>query len=130
MEQPVRALAAALGFSGLDRVVALVAVVAAAYQPGTWAEGADEAVAELVRLAPPEWPALDVQLLVQAYAPVAALIAAGGDLSVPPVPSTRRVGPGGEVVVALDGIPFGDGPRACPGREVAMALVAGALARP
>ncbi|HTJ39933.1 MAG TPA: hypothetical protein VL738_42585 [Dactylosporangium sp.] len=46
----------------------------------------------------------------------------------PPVPATRRVGPDGEVVlVALRGAPFGAGPRACPGRAHALALVEGAL---
>jgi hypothetical protein len=57
----------------------------------------------------------------------------------PPVPATKRmatrpsdlggthVEPGEVVRVSLHGIPFGDGPRRCPGRAHALALAEGAL---
>ena len=60
-----------------------------------------------------------VALLVQACEATAALIR-GDD---PPVPSTKRLDPDGNVVVVdLAGRPFGEGRRACPAREHALAL--------
>jgi hypothetical protein len=92
---------------------------------------ADVAVAGLLDVLPatePEVAAQDVAILVQACAATAALIAAGGALDPPPVPITRRIAPDGTLVeVDLTGRPFGDGPRACPGAEHALALAAGVL---
>jgi hypothetical protein len=94
---------------------------------------ADAAVARLLALLPqadPESAAQDIAILVQSHAATAALIAAGGRLDPPPVPVTRRIAPGGELVeVDLSGMPFGAGPRACPGAEHALALARGVLAR-
>src|SRR4051794_14395516 len=39
---PLEVLAGELGFAAPERAAALVSVGAAAYHPGTWAEGADE----------------------------------------------------------------------------------------
>lgn len=107
-----------------------LAVVAQAYHPGTEHPGADEAVATLVRLLPEseeEALAQHIALLVQASTATRALVAQRGSLDPPPVPTTRRAGPDGLVVLPLDGIPFGAGPRACPGEAVARALVEGSL---
>ncbi|GAA2392494.1 hypothetical protein [Dactylosporangium salmoneum] len=111
-------------------VVQDVRTVAAAYQTGDAA--ADEAVERLVAVfggAHDERTAAHIQVLVQACDATAALVElARTGRHDPPVPATRRVGPDGEtVLVALDGHPFGDGPRACPGRAHALALVEGAL---
>ena len=48
-------------------------------------------------------------------------------LETPPVPTTTRWRDGETVTVPLDGIPFGEGPRRCPGEEHARALAAGVL---
>jgi hypothetical protein len=46
----------------------------------------------------------------------------------PPVKGTKRVAPEGQVItVDLKGRPFGAGPRACPAREHALALVEGTI---
>jgi hypothetical protein len=98
----------------------------------TAAPAVDAAVARLLALlpaAPPELAAQQIAILVQSHAATAALIAAGGALDPPPVPLTRRIAPTGELVeVDLTGQPFGAGPRACPGAELALALAAGVLA--
>lgn len=120
---PVAVLAAATGVQG--DVLNEVRRVAAAYQPGTGAPGADEALKRLIA----RWPEGDeeelaqhVALLVQACEATAALIR-GDD---PPVPTTKRLDRDGNViVVSLEGRPFGEGRRACPGREHALALAQG-----
>ncbi|WP_433058310.1 hypothetical protein [Dactylosporangium sp. CS-033363] len=135
---PVAPLAAALGASG-DVVADLVDDVrtaAAAYQTGDPA--ADAAVDRLVAVfggAYDERTAARIQLLVQACDATAKLIERSRTRPVgavlrddPPVPATRRVAPDGTVVaVSLAESPFGAGPRACPGRAHALALVEGAL---
>jgi hypothetical protein len=65
----------------------------------------------------PEAVAADISILVQAARATAALIE-GRD---PPVPSTRRIGPDGEVELDLTGLPFGAGRHACPGERHARA---------
>ena len=93
---PVAVLAAATGVDG--DVVDDVRTVAAAYQPGTDAPGADEALRRLLDRLPPgdeEALAQHVALLVQACEATAALIR-GDDL---PVRSTKRLDPDGNVVV-------------------------------
>ena len=135
---PVGRLAEALGATDSDLTADLTADVrtaAAAYQTG--APAADDAVERLVAAfggAHDEPTAARIALLVQACDATAALIERSRTRPVedvlrddPPVPATRRVTPDGEVVlVSLAGAPFGAGPRACPGREHALALVAGA----
>ncbi|MGI5244114.1 hypothetical protein [Dactylosporangium sp. CA-139066] len=131
---PVSRLALALGVAA--PVADDVRTAAAAYQTGDAA--ADEAVERLVAAfggAHDERTAARIALLVQACDATAALVERARARPVdevlrddPPVPATRRVAPDGEVVlVSLEGAPFGAGPRACPGREHALALVAGAL---
>jgi hypothetical protein len=122
---PVAVLAAATGVEG--DVVDDVRIVAAAYQPGTDAAGADEALQRLLDRLPAanhEALAQHVALLVQACEATAALIR-GDD---PPVPATKRLDPDGNVViVSLEGRPFGAGRRACPGKHHALALAQGVL---
>jgi hypothetical protein len=115
---PVAVLARALGFAEPAELPALVAEIAAAYPTGAGAP--DRATREALARAPREEPVLHLQLLVQAFAATAAL-ARGVE---PPVPSTRRVLDGELVTVALDGIPFGQGPRRCPAEPVARRLAA------
>jgi hypothetical protein len=135
---PVARLSQKLGVADadLEAVTGDVRVAAAAYQTGDTA--ADDAVERLVAVfggVHDERTAAHLALLVQACDATAALIERARDRAVasvlqdePPVPATRRVGPDGEVVlVALRGAPFGAGPRACPGRAHALALVEGAL---
>jgi hypothetical protein len=130
-------LAEALGASDAGAAAEAVAEIAPHYNPapaiGAATPAADAAVARLLALlpvAPPEAAAQQIAILVQSHAATSALIAAGGKLDPPPVPLTRRVAPSGELVeVDLTGQPFGAGPRACPGAELAVALAAGVLAR-
>jgi cytochrome P450 len=61
-------------------------------------------------------------------APDPAALVASALRDDPPVLSTRRVGPDGPVAVDLAGLPFGAGPHACPGRDLAVALATGVLA--
>ena len=154
---PVAALAAALGVgeAALDAVVADVAVVAAAYHPGTERDvaSADAGVERLVQaVGPPdsgEAAANRVGLLVQACAATAALIEGAAALAPelpgasvdavvaetlrrnPPARTTRRLAAGGGEMLVLDlaaaGLPFGHGPRRCPGEDHARALAAGVL---
>jgi hypothetical protein len=134
---------------GIDRpVVDLVVDVAQAYQPGTGDEArADAAVDRLVAVLGggyDEPTAARIGVLVQACEATAVLIERSRHRPVedvlrdhPPVPATKRqalvttaVGDitieAGEVVqVRLAGdLAFGAGPRRCPGRAHALALVA------
>jgi cytochrome P450 len=130
---PVGVLASALG---LPDVSAEVALVAAAYHPHV-TPGAD-AEAALGRLitacgAADEPAAARIGLLIQACDATAGLI--GNDLFAwltgkavgQPVLCTRRRIDGEDVTVSLAGMPFGAGPRACPGAEHATALATGVL---
>src|SRR5262249_18526053 len=109
------------------------AVAAGSAASGTVPARVDAAVARLLALLPPAEPeaaAQQIAILVQSHAATAALIAAAGKLDPPPVPTPRRIGPDGALVgVDLTGRPFGAGPRACPGAELARALAAGVLSR-
>jgi cytochrome P450 len=149
-EHPVAVLARAMGVDA--PIVDLVRDVAQAYLPGTGDESrADVAVAGLVALfggAFDEPTAARIGVLVQACEPTATLIERARHHPVddvlrddPPVLATKRqalvattVGgvtvDAGEVVqVRLGGdLAFGAGPRRCPGRAHAVALVEGALA--
>ena len=119
---PVAVLAAATGVADPVAAVAATRVVAAAYHPGTDAAGADEALAALLALLPPDEPealAQHVALLVQACEATAGLVR-GDDL---PVKTTKRVTADGTIVaVDLTGRPFGEGARRCPGERHARAL--------
>jgi hypothetical protein len=118
---PVAVLARVLGAGDVPAAVAAVRVVAAAYHPGTDAPGADAALRTLLPLGVDA-----ITLLVQACESTAAMVR-GDDT---PVKVTRRVAPDGRIVeLDLSGRPFGAGPRACPGREHALALVEGVLGR-
>jgi hypothetical protein len=138
----VRALAEALG---APDAAADAALVARYYlDPAGAGPDADHAVACLVAAlggTADEATAARISVLVQASAGTAALTRSalrfGGPAEeavaealaeAPPVPATRRIAPSGETIrVDLAGMPFGAGPRACPGREHALALVAGAV---
>lgn len=146
---PVAILARAIGAD--ESVAGPVGDVAQAYQPGTGDEArADAAVERLVAVfggRHDEPTAARIGVLVQACAATTALIEKARHRPVaevlrddPPVPATKRqalrtttVGgvtvEAGEVVrVRLAGdLAFGAGPRRCPGRTHALALVEGAL---
>ncbi|MDR6906992.1 cytochrome P450 [Agromyces sp. 3263] len=141
---PVACLAAQLGFDRPDDLAALVAEVAPAYTSGVGTADADASVAGLVAAAPrparavtgaggdvdDETRELGVQVLVQAHAATAGLIAGAmrgaqaaptttstADLLAtalrddPPVRSTRRVAPDGTVMTLhLDGPDSDAGP--------------------
>jgi len=149
---PVTALARAMRVEmAEDALVDLVRDVAQAYQPGTGDEArADAAVGRLVEAfggTADETTAARIGVLVQACEATATLIERARHRPVddvlrddPPVPATTRqavatatVGgvtvEAGEVVrVGLaGGLAFGAGPRRCPGRAHALALVDGAL---
>ena len=131
---PLTALAEALGAGDPAAVAALVPPVAAAYLPGSGDGGvaADAAADELLaRLG-----AARTAVLVQSCQPVTAWVRTALDRGItldevlataPPVPATRRWRGGETVTVPLDGMPFGDGPRRCPGVALARALAEGVL---
>jgi hypothetical protein len=149
-EHPVTVLGRAM--AAPEGIVDLVRDVAQAYQPDSGDETrADAAVARLVEGfggVQDEPTAARIGVLVQACEATATLIERAQRQPVdevlrdhPPVPATRRqavvaatVGEvtvkAGEVVrVSLaGGLAFGAGPRRCPGREHALALVKGAIA--
>src|SRR3954453_19870257 len=115
---PVPSLAAGLGAS-VD--VEDVRTVAAAYHPGTVAPGADDALRRVIDALPAgdeETTAQRVAILVQACEATAALIRG----EAVPVKATKRVRDGEIVAVSLEGRPFGEGPRRCPGERHARAF--------
>lgn len=122
---PVATLAAALGLP--REVAADVQIIAGSYQPhDPVTSEADAAVARLVEIAGGRWDeetAALIGLLVQASAATRSAVVGNR----PPVPTTRRISPSGhEILVDLKNAPFGAGRHACPGREHADALLAGA----
>jgi len=131
---PLTALAQALGADDPAAVAALVPPVAAAYLPGSGDGGpvADAAADDLLdRLG-----AARAAVLVQSCLPVTAWVRTAVDRGItldevlataPPVPATTRWRDGETVTVPLDGIPFGEGPRGCPGVAQARALAEGVL---
>jgi hypothetical protein len=131
---PLTALAGALGLDDPAAVAALVPPVAAAYLPGSGDGGpaADAAADELLgRLG-----AARATVLVQSCLPVTAWVQTALDRGItldqvlataPPVPATKRWRDGETVAVPLDGIPFGEGLRRCPGVAHARALAEGVL---
>jgi hypothetical protein len=131
---PLTALAEVLGVDDPAGVAALVPPVAAAYLPGSGAgDAAADAAAEqlLTRLG-----AARAAVLVQSCLPVTAWVSSALNRGIPldevlatapPVPATTRWRDGETVTVPLDGIPFGAGPRRCPGEAHARALAEGVL---
>jgi hypothetical protein len=128
---PTRSLLTALGLD--PDLEADVALVAASYQPHfPQSEDADAAADRLAAACGgrTEAAAATACVLVQAHAATLALVEARRAGSVgPPVPFTRRVGPGGEeVLVDLTDAHFGRGPHRCPGERLAEHLADRALA--
>jgi len=150
LTHPVAILAREMGAD--ESVVGLVRDVAQAYQPGTGDESrADAAVHRLVAVFGgvfDEPTAARMGVLVQACEATVALIESARNRTVddvlrdhPPVPATKRqalvattvggvaIEAGEPVRVCLAGdLAFGAGPRRCPGRAHALALVERALA--
>lgn len=129
-EAPTVALLRALGL--VPEHAADVDAVARSYQPhAEQTPTADDAVERLVAAlgGHDETTAARIAVLVQAHAATTALVeqlrsGAPG----PPVPATRRIGPGGvEVEVDLTDAPFGAGPHACPGRALGLRLATAAV---
>lgn len=129
-QHPTAAVLDALGLPGA--LLADVDLVAAAYQPHLPVPAAADAAADRLVAAcggPSEQAAARVCVLVQAHAATTALVERLRTGSPePPVPVTRRVGPDGtEVLVDLTDAPYGRGPHACPGRDLAPRLAIAAL---
>jgi hypothetical protein len=141
--EPVEVLAKAIGMP--DVQAGDVATIARSYHPHTAVTAeADDAVERLRAAMPDVDAATRICVLVQAYDATARLIAAATPAvragaspeqaieqvlrDDQPVRTTRRLLDGDVVEVDLAGLPFGAGPRACPGRDHAVALAAGALA--
>ncbi|TDQ01545.1 cytochrome P450 [Labedaea rhizosphaerae] len=152
---PVVVLAAALGVPDAppDSVAAVASVYLTGASGGPEVQDALDALVHACGGVPDERTAAVIGLLVQTYAATAALIraalatgASSGDSAVaqalrdtPPVRSTRRmavadthldygtVRAGTVVPVDLAAMPFGAGPHACPGADLAVAIAAGAV---
>ncbi len=76
----------------------------------------------------PELTANRAGILLQARDATAGLIGNALVDDAQTVRDTRRVRDGAEIVVDLAGLPFGAGARACPGRELAVAIAGAVLA--
>ena len=150
---PVTVLAEALGVPGAqaDSVAAVAAVYLTGASGGPQVQDALDALVRACGGIPDERTAAVIGLLVQTYAATAALITAAratgapnGDSAVaqalrdtPPVRSTRRMAvadthldghritAGSVIPVDLTKTPFGAGPHACPGADLAVAIAAG-----
>lgn len=110
-----------------------VALVAGAYQShAPQSRAADDAADRLVSRCGGRDEASAARVCVLAQARVATLALIDHlrrDLTLPPVPTTRRTTPeGAEVRVDLTDAHFGRGPHPCPGRALARRLAAAALA--
>ncbi len=124
--------AAAGAGAGAGTVAAGAGAGAAAAGAGAGGGTADAAADELLaRLG-----AARAAVLVQSCLPVTAWVRVALDRGIsldevlataPPVPATSRWRDGETVTVPLDGIPFGAGPRRCPGQAHARALADGVL---
>ncbi|WP_433338677.1 hypothetical protein [Spirillospora sp. CA-294931] len=130
---PTATLLAALGLP--PELAADVDTIATAYHPHQPAtREADTAVERLATACGghDEQAAAKICVLVQAHAATRALITqlrSGGEG--PPVPVTRRVDPHGRTVeVDLTEAPYGAGPHACPGRDLAQRLARAAISHP
>ncbi|GAA1770967.1 cytochrome P450 [Agromyces humatus] len=152
---PVASLADMLGFDEADGLAELVALVADRYATGVADDpvAEDAAIERLLALAPGAdagTRALEVQLLVQAWAATRAVIESAMRLLASddharhstfellrealeqdaPVAVTRRVAPSGELVVLrLDGadLAFGTGARRCPAPHHAIVIATAAV---
>jgi len=128
---PTKTLLSALGLD--SALEADVALVAGAYQPhAPQSRAADDAADRLVARCGGrgEVSAARVCVLAQAHVATLALIDhLRRDLTLPPVPTTRRTVPeGAEVLVDLTDAHFGRGPHRCPDEALAHRLAAAALA--